>query len=144
AALGLRIAYVLTVGRRNPTGGDPLYYHVQANLLAHGHGFAAPFTYITSRRIVPSAMHPPLFSSVLALGSLVGGTGFFAHKLVACLVGTATVVVVGLIGHRLGGPRAGLLAAGIAALYPNLWVVDGILMPEGLFALTIAIVVLAS
>jgi 4-amino-4-deoxy-L-arabinose transferase-like glycosyltransferase len=141
AGLCLRIAYVLTVARGNPNGGDPLYYHVQANLLASGHGFAEPFTWIQSHRIIPSAFHPPLFSVALAAGSWLGGTSFLAHKLVSCLIGTATVVIVGLTGHEIGGERAGLIAAGLAVAYPNLWVVDGIGMPETLYALTIALVV---
>src|SRR6185295_8747553 len=39
-AFGVRVWYVLTLARRNPTGGDPFYYHVQANLLADGKGFS--------------------------------------------------------------------------------------------------------
>lgn len=160
AAFVVRLVYVLTIGRRNPTGGDPLYYHVQANLLAKGHGFAEPFTWLKDHRIVPTAIHPPLFTLALAVSSVLGGTSFFAHKVVSCLLGSATVGVVGLIatavasttraGPGSGRPagispeRLGLVAAGLAAVYPNLWVVDGILMPETLFGLTIALVVLAA
>lgn len=142
AGLALRVGSVFTVARRNPTGGDPLYYHVQANLLAAGHGFAEPFTWLGTHRVIPSAFHPPLWSLVLAATSWLGWTGFLAHKLTACVVGATTVAVVGVAGRELGGPRAGLIAAGLAAAYPNLWVVDGILMPETLSALAIALVVL--
>jgi 4-amino-4-deoxy-L-arabinose transferase-like glycosyltransferase len=143
AGLALRIGYVLTIAKRDPNGGDPFYYHTQANLIAAGHGFAEPFTWTRFHVVVPSAFHPPLFSLVLAATSWLGGTSYLAHKLTACLIGTATVVVVGLTGREIGGHRAGLVAAGLAATYPNLWVADGILMPETLDAFTIALVVLA-
>jgi 4-amino-4-deoxy-L-arabinose transferase-like glycosyltransferase len=144
AAFGLRVWYVLTLARHNPTGGDPFYYHVQANLLADGRGFSEPFTFAFTGRLKPTAFHPPLFSLLLAVASWLGGTTFLAHKIVASLAGTATVVVIGLIGREVAGARAGLLAAGLAAVYPNLWVVDGILMPESLYGLSIALVVLMS
>ena len=143
-ALALRLATLVTTARRNPTGGDPVYYHVQANLLAAGHGFAEPFRWLRDGRVVASAVHPPLWSLVLASSSLFGGTSLLAHKVVACLVGTATVVVVGWAAREIGGARVGLIAAGLAALYPELWVIDGTLMPEGLAALTGALVVLTT
>jgi hypothetical protein len=143
-AFGVRLWFVLTLAKRNPTGGDPFYYHVQANLLADGKGFSEPFTFSQTGRLIPTAYHPPLFSLLLAVSSLLGGTSFFAHKLVACLAGTGTVVVVGLVAREVAGNRAGLIAAGFAAVYPNLWVVDGILMPESLYGLGIALVLLAA
>ena len=143
-AFGVRLWFMLTLAKRNPTGGDPFYYHVQANLLAKGKGFSEPFTFSQTGRLIPTAYHPPLFSLLLAISSLFGGTSFFAHKLVASLAGTGTVVVVGLVAREVAGNRAGLIAAGFAALYPNLWVVDGILMPESLYGLSIAVVLLAA
>jgi 4-amino-4-deoxy-L-arabinose transferase-like glycosyltransferase len=144
AAFGLRVWYVLTLARRNPTGGDPFYYHTQANLLADGRGFSEPFTFALTGRLKPTAFHPPLFSLLLSVSSWFGGTSFFAHKIVASLAGTATAVVVGLVGREVAGARAGLIAAALAAVYPNLWVVDGILMPESLYGLSIATVLLLS
>lgn len=145
AAFALRIAYVLTIAHHDPRGfGDPTYYHEQANLLAHGHGFSEPFTWLQDHRLIPAATHPPLFTVVLASSSVLGFTSYFAHKVVACLIGTALVVAVGLLGREIGGRRVGLIAAVIALAYPNLWVIDGILLPEGLFALTVALALLAA
>jgi 4-amino-4-deoxy-L-arabinose transferase-like glycosyltransferase len=144
AALVIRIVAIATVAARNPDGGDPLYYHVQANLLSDGHGFAEPFTWLYSGRVTPSAMHPPLFSMVLSVSSLFGATGFFAHKVVASLVGVGASVMSGLLGRTVAGRRTGLVAAGVVAIHPGFWVIDGILMPEGLFALTVAASLLAA
>ena len=54
----------------------------------------------------------------------------------------AAVVVIGLLARRLAGPRAGLLAAGLAAVYPMLWINDGMLQAESLYALLIAVMLL--
>jgi peptidoglycan/LPS O-acetylase OafA/YrhL len=143
-ALAIRVVYVLTVATHNPGFGDGFYYHEQANLLAAGKGFAEPFIYATNGHVVPTAIHPPLFSLVLSIPSFLGFQSFLAHKLMSCLIGTALVVAIGVLGRRIGGDRVGLIAAGAAAVYPNLWAIDGILLPEGLFALSVVLVVLAT
>jgi 4-amino-4-deoxy-L-arabinose transferase-like glycosyltransferase len=51
-------------------------------------------------------------------------------------LGSAVVALIGLLGWRISGERIGLIAAGLAALYPNLWMNDGLLMSETLAALT--------
>ena len=43
----------------------------------------------------------------------------------SALVGTVTVVLVGLLARRVAGERAGLIAAAVAAVYPLLWLADG-------------------
>ncbi|HEY3670499.1 MAG TPA: acyltransferase family protein [Acidimicrobiia bacterium] len=144
AALAIRVVYVLTVATHNPGFGDGFYYHEQANLLASGKGFANPFLYSLKGIVTPTAIHPPLFSMVLSIPSFLGLQSFLAHKLMSCLIGTALVVAIGVLGRRIGGDRVGLIAAGAAAIYPNLWAIDGILLPEGLFALTVVLVVLAT
>jgi hypothetical protein len=63
--------------------------------------------------------HPPLYlyfiGSVFALfGSLA------AVKIAQCVVGALLVPAVGLIGARVFGERTGLLAAGLAAFYPEI------------------------
>jgi hypothetical protein len=52
--------------------------------------------------------------------------------------------VIGLVGRRVGGPRAGVIAGVIAAAYPNLWLVDGVVLSEDLFALTIGLTILSA
>ena len=55
-----------------------------------------------------------------------------------------TIVALGLLGRRLAGDRAGLLAAGIGALYPTLIVADGALMSETLYGALVALSLLAA
>ena len=67
-----------------------------------------------------------------------------SHEFVGCLIGLGTVVGVTLLTRNLAGKRAGLLAGLLAAIYPPLWLNDGGVMSEGLYALAIVLVLLAS
>jgi 4-amino-4-deoxy-L-arabinose transferase-like glycosyltransferase len=63
---------------------------------------------------------------------------------VVCLLGAATIVVVGLVARRLAGDRAGLLAAAIAAAAPVLIAADGAVMSETLLGLLVALCALVA
>ena len=52
-------------------------------------------------------------------------TSSLTHLLWSCVLGTATVVVVGLLGRAVGNERVGIVAAIVAAIYPNMWIPDG-------------------
>jgi hypothetical protein len=53
-------------------------------------------------------------------------------------VGIAALFVIGLLGARFAGHRVGLVAAAIAAAYPNLWISDSLVMSESLAVLIVA------
>ena len=147
AVLGLavRVAFVAYTHHLQPFG-DAYYYHYQANLVASGHGFAEPFTWFFFHRSVASANHPPLWVLYLAGFSVVGLKSWTAHRLAGCLLGAAGVAVVGLLGREVGGPihgkRVGLIAAGLAAVYPYLFMNDGGGMSESMVILTCSVAVL--
>jgi 4-amino-4-deoxy-L-arabinose transferase-like glycosyltransferase len=76
---------------------------------------------------------PPL--KVLAdKTEVVDGSTLYTHireqRYVMALLGTLLVLLIGLLGRAVGGDKVGLVAAAIAALYPNLWVSDGLIMSE--------------
>jgi 4-amino-4-deoxy-L-arabinose transferase-like glycosyltransferase len=125
-------------------GGDASYYHYQANALAKGHWFVDPFLFLYKGQIRPSAAHPPLYTLYLAVWSRLGVDSVTGHRLVSGLLGVAAVVVIGILARQLGGNLAGLVAAGVAALYPELWINDGMLLSEGLAVLTTACALLAT
>src|SRR5206468_2626985 len=122
-ALGIRMGYVLGWRDVPSVGGDAAYYHEGANHLANGHGFVQPDAWRDGASI-PGADHPPGYVIVLAIPSLLGLDTIRAHMLTSCLIGTGTVALIGLLGRRIGGNKVGLLAAGIAAIYPNMWLND--------------------
>src|SRR4051794_39721427 len=127
AGLILRLTYVIAV-RHDVVGGDGFGYALNALNLAHGKGFTEPF----ARAATPDAIHPPAWATVLMLPALFGLRTFLQLQVLACLVGTTSVVFIGMCGKRLAGARAGLIAAGIAAVYPGFWMFERELLSEAL------------
>lgn len=118
------------------TMNDSFYYSGQGRQLATGVWF---------REILvdmPGAEHGPLLPIVLAPVSWMSDYVPW-QRLVTALVGVAVIAVIGLLGRRIGGDAVGLVAAGIAAIYPNLWMSDGLVMSESLAALLVASALLA-
>ncbi len=139
AASGFVIRLVFALGRPDPVFlSDSNFYRIQGQFLAAGNGFADPFTFIISQRLVPTAFHPPLYSLYLGGLSWLGLDTISHHRIASCALGVVTIVLIGLIGRQIRSPRVGIIAAAIAAATPNLWVPDGILMSEGMGALMTA------
>jgi len=141
-ALALRLAYASAspiVG----TGGDPVWYHGVANRLADGLGFTSPPG--TGAAVgAPTAFHPPLFPLVLAAGSELGLDSFRQHQAIGCLLGALTVGGIGLLARRVAGETAGIVAAGMAAVYLPLIADSSTLFSEALYGLTIVGVLIAA
>lgn len=137
-AFWIRLGTLLTVAPTRTDGGDPLFYHVTANLLARGRGFPEPLNFVAFQRWIPSALHGPAYPIVLSAGSRLGGSTYFDHKFISILIGTSVVGLVMYLANRLvPGPQrvtTVLLTGLFAASYPNLWLVDSVLFPEGLMA----------
>ena len=148
AALVLRVGYVAFAKTNQPIHGDQLFYNAEANRLARGDGFLEPFDpQALSRGVIregkdPAADHPPLTVIVLAPVSFVTSEALIPQRLTMAVLGTVAVVVIGLLARRLAGGRAGWIAAGIAAIYPNLWVNDGLIMSETIATLVVALALL--
>lgn len=139
AALALRVVYILTSQIHEPGVGDALYYSRQADRIAGGGFFDDP-----ADPGHPAADHPPLTALLLTPGSLFPGTGLPYHRFTMALLGTVVVIAIGFLGRRVAGDRAGLVAAGIAGVYPNLWMNDGLAMsetPAALMAVVIGLLV---
>jgi hypothetical protein len=140
-ALWLRLEYIWTARDGKPLGGDALYYHATANLVADGYGFINPFAYIFEGRLEQSAEHPPLFSLYLAAFSWLGYTTVHDHLIASALLGTVTVVIGGLAGREMGGRVLGVLSALALAIYPNIWRHDGMVMSETAAVFTTVLVI---
>ena len=130
AAAALRIAYALLVVGDDPVGGDAYFYHHGANLLADGEGFIVPYDQLEFGIRTEAADHPPLFVVYLAAWSVVGLDSQDAHLVATALLGAAAVGLVGLLGRRVASPATGIVAASIAAVYPNLFGWDAMLLSE--------------
>ncbi len=127
-----------------------LYYSTQAGLNAEGQWFEDGLTE------QPGAEHGMMTSLYLTPWSLGSSDGVFRQRFALTLLGIATITVVGLTGRRLAtalaGPtftegrgtaeRVGLIAAAIAAVYPNLWIHNAVIMSEtiAIFLVSLALV----
>ena len=146
AAVGLaaRLVYALAIAPDLPARGDTLLYHFLANGIADGKGYIRPFSELQHGEPLPTAGYPPLYPLYLAAFSAVGLDSLTAHRAVSCLLGPVAVVLVGLLGRRVAGERAGLVAAALAAVYPQLVMVDGTVITEALYAPLVAGILLAA
>ena len=151
AGLLLRIGYVVTkrhhdLGNGKIFPGDQFYYSLAGDALAAGKGFVVPWQQLSidaglaapGAPAPQAADHPPLTAIVSTPASLIPGSNLVEQRLTMALVGTAAIVVIGLLARELGGRRIGIIAAAIAAIYPGLWINDGLVMSESLAALLVA------
>ena len=141
--LALRIAYVIIDRRWDHIGGDGVYYQGAAELLADGKGFIHPWALLAGRTL-EAADHPPLFILWLSVPELLGVTSAEALLVWSCVLGSATVAVLGLVGRKVGGDAVGIIAAVLAAVYPPIWSQDGTLQSETMAILWVSFVLLAA
>ena len=137
-ALTIRVGYVAAAKRHEPPKGDAIFYTLQAAQLAGGGGFTDP---MTGRA---AADHPPLTALSLVPAAWLTDNDLVAMRLTNCVIGTGAGAALAFLVRRLAGSRVALTAAAVAALYPGLWINDGVLMAESLAALAVATVLLAA
>jgi 4-amino-4-deoxy-L-arabinose transferase-like glycosyltransferase len=143
-ALAIRIVFVLVVNPKVPTLGDANAYHLLAENLAKGRGYIRPFDDQLLHLRRATAEYPPLFSVLLAIPARLGAHSVKEQRLFVALLGTGTVVLVGLLGRRVASNTVGLIAAALAALYPMLFLSEATLMAESLYAALVALVLLCA
>ncbi len=142
SGLALRLCYVFVVKAHFTLWGDAFYYNGQASLLAAGKGFLEPFKYVYGHQSVAAADHPPLLPLLLAAADKIHLSSLTSHKVLICLIGVLTIVVVALVARQVAGDRAGIIAAVLGALYPGFWMHDGQILAEPLAMLVVAVAVL--
>jgi len=144
----VRIWYVLAVRSQHPVIGDAYFYHHAANLLADGRGWIVPLDFLEHGQVNEAADHPPAYIAYLALWSLAGIRSETGHLLATALLGAVGVGLVGLVGRRVAGRAAGvtvgLVAAGLAAVNPNMWGWDGMGLSEPTAVIGVCLVLLAA
>lgn len=140
-----RLGYLLVVTANDGLLlNDSIYYSIQAGLNSEGRWFQEALSG------QPGAEHGPLTSLYLTPWSLGGGDSVVWQRFAITLLGIATVPVVGLLARRampwpgVVADRAALVAAGIAAAYPNLWINDSLVMSETPAMLLVALTLLVT
>lgn len=146
-ALGWAVRIIVVLGSRAdvPRGDAYVYFH-GGQLLVDGQGWINVSQFIVSggRVKIPAASFPPLFTIYEAIPHLVGFHTFLEARLFDTLLGAAAIVVIAMAGRALAGETVGLLAAGIAAIYPNLWIPNMEGMSEAMTPLLVAWILLVA
>jgi 4-amino-4-deoxy-L-arabinose transferase-like glycosyltransferase len=110
--------------------GDPADYQRHAVSIAAGQGFP---TSQAARVGSPSAFRPPAYPFLLGGVYAVAGVHLTLGRLLGACLGTLTVILLGILAREVWGRRVGLLAAGLAAVFPPLVLLNASLMSEALF-----------
>jgi hypothetical protein len=131
-AVVVRVAMLASKWRQDLLLNDSLWYSAQAVKLAAGDGFVDPFYG------GPSAEHGPLTPLLVAPVSWLDDPVPW-QRAVMTVIGLAVVVGVGLLARRVGGWWAGVAATALAAVYPNLWMNDSLVMSEAPAALLVVV-----
>jgi 4-amino-4-deoxy-L-arabinose transferase-like glycosyltransferase len=144
AGLALRLAFGLAYWVDQPLTLDEQEYLLLANNVARGRGFSyeSPASGVVEGRHVGRA---PLYPLLLAgVGLAWPGSAIVADwipdavpaevKVTQALLGCAIVWLVAWWARRIAGPRAGVVAALVAACYPPLVVIGAYALSESLYA----------
>jgi hypothetical protein len=141
--LAVALVVRLVVAVQNPDTRlifDPRDYARHAESIVAGDGF--PPT-VFGEPDSPNAIRAPAYPSLLAGVYAITGNSANAGKVVGALLGTVTVFLLYLVGHALWDRRVGLLAAGLAAVFPPLVMLNASLLSEVLFLPLVLALVLA-
>lgn len=122
-AVLIRVVYWASKWNAGLLFNDSVYYSGQAVKLLHGEWFRDPFF------DMPGAEHGPLTSLLMA--PLSGGSEPHRwQRLVTLVCGIVLVWILIRWVTEMVSARAGLFAGAIAAVHPNLWMNDGLVMAE--------------
>lgn len=129
--VAVRVVYWLSKWNQSLLLNDSVYYSGQAYQLVNGSLYRELFV------DQPGAEHGPLTSTLMA--AFTWGDDYIRwQRLVTVLCGIALVWLLGRLAARIAGPGAGVWATAIAALSPNLWMNDGLIMSESISMLLVA------
>ena len=140
-ALLLRLAWLAHTDTVLPPLSDPQYYHVTAQNLADGRGYAVKVDrsgFAAGDGSEATAFWAPGYPFALAPLYRIFGSSLRVAKTFNAIAGALTVLPVFYLGRRLRGDAAGLLAGGLFAVAPSLVFWTASLFSEPLFTLGVA------
>src|ERR1700752_2462805 len=116
-ALAARLGYAVACMRHYVPDSDADGYFSIGRAVSRGEGYAfsLPFEFVHA-----TAIRAPLYPTVLAGAFRVFGAHVGVAQGVNIVAGCSVVVLGAFIAARISGPRAGLCAGMVLALYPPL------------------------
>jgi 4-amino-4-deoxy-L-arabinose transferase-like glycosyltransferase len=125
---------------------DARDYELHAQSIAVGEGYSRHVAYGR-----PTAFRPPGYPYFLAGVYRVAGVEraeasrrIHVARVAQAFVGAAIVALIGVLGTLLWGPRTGLIATAVGAVYVPLILIGGAVMSEPLFAVAMLAAVIAA
>jgi 4-amino-4-deoxy-L-arabinose transferase-like glycosyltransferase len=115
AALVVRLLFLALEPETRPTGDERTWIGWGTQSPA---GVASPEVRFSPLR-TGVLFYPPLYPYFIGAAFALGG-GLTAVQIAQVVVGSLLVPIVGALGARVAGPRAGLVAAAAVAFYPDL------------------------
>jgi 4-amino-4-deoxy-L-arabinose transferase-like glycosyltransferase len=112
AGLAVRLLWVALEPATSPVADETMWLTWASQTLP------SPEVHFSPLRLL-FIFHPPLYLYFVGVPFAIFGS-LEAVKYAQCLAGALLVPALGLVGRRAFGERAGLVAAGIAAFYPEL------------------------
>jgi 4-amino-4-deoxy-L-arabinose transferase-like glycosyltransferase len=138
AAVGgcvLRLAFGLVYWNARPLTHDEREYLALAANISAGRGFVYdPSVESGTGQQFGRAPGYPLFLAAIGAGRTDAEATPLVVKIAQAIVGAAGVWLIGLLALRSGGERAGITAAGIAAVYPSLVSMPSYVLSETLYS----------
>ncbi len=125
-ALTIRVAYNFTVAAGYYPLHDSLTYQTIAFHLVQQHCYCL-YSHL------PTVDRAPLWPLIIALIDRVIGPQDILVRLFLCGIGSATCVLLYYFARDLFGGRVGTFAGIVGAIYPFLYVYDGLLYSESLY-----------
>ncbi len=135
AGFVLRLAFALGYWVNQPLAHDEREYLALGRSVARGDGFVYPEDEPVAGTAQRFGRAPgyPLFLAMLRVTEPVDAVPARV-KIAQSAVGAVGVWLIGLIAARAGGPRAGVAAAAIAAVYPPLVFMPAYALSETLYS----------
>jgi 4-amino-4-deoxy-L-arabinose transferase-like glycosyltransferase len=144
--LALRLAWVLTVHSPERRFADNAWYYATASNLAHGYGMTVTAVTGVGFRAGPGGYQavfwPPGYPFTLAALFRLFGSSLAVAESANVAAGTIMVLLTFLIGARVFGARAGLIAAALFAVYPASIFWSKVLLSETVFSVPFGIAIL--
>ena len=128
-ALAVRTAVVIEDGGYRPEQ-DAYDYDRHARSIASGDGYPESGYVVDGG---PTALRPPGYPYFLGAVYAVSGNSISAGRFANVALGALAVLLLFLIAKRIWGRRVGLVAAGMAAVFPPLVLLSRDLLSESLF-----------
>jgi 4-amino-4-deoxy-L-arabinose transferase-like glycosyltransferase len=135
AGLMVRLAFGLLYWVHKPLTHDEREYLALAQSVAAGRGFVYDESHATgTAQQIGRAPVYPLFLAILGAGPGEPDAAPARVKVAQSIVGAIGVGLIGLLARRAAGPRAGIAAAAIAAVYPPLIWICAYVFSEALYS----------